>query len=104
MVSFIDERREVYGVEPICQQLQIAPPIYYEWKRRETDPSLHPHRFQRDVTLRPEIERIGKGNRRVYGAERVWLQLNREGIKVACCAVERLMKSLGLQEVVVKLS
>lgn len=34
--------------------------------------------------------------RRVYGARKVWAQLNREGIEVARCTVERLMRELGL--------
>ncbi len=100
MVSFIDEQREVHGVEPVCQQLQIAPSTYYERKARETDPSRHPERFHRDASLRPEIERVWNENRRVYGAEKVWRQLNREGIGLARCTVERLMKALGLQGVV----
>ena len=32
----------------------------------------------------------------VYGARKVWLALNREGIAVARCTVERLMAELGL--------
>jgi transposase InsO family protein len=36
----------------------------------------------------------------VYGAEKVWRQLGREGIPVARCTVERLMRALGLRGVV----
>jgi len=100
MVAFIDAHREAYGVEPICAQLPIAPSTYYEVKRRERDPSRQPARAQRDATLRPEIERVWRANRRVYGARKVWKQLQREAIAVARCTVERLMHDLGLRGVV----
>ena len=35
MVAFIDEHRAEHGVEPICQQLPIAPSTYYEKKARD---------------------------------------------------------------------
>jgi transposase InsO family protein len=44
-----------------------------------------------------EIQRVWQANFRVYGATKVWRQLNREGISVARCTVERLMQRLGLQ-------
>ena len=47
MVSFIDEHRDDYGVEPICAQLPIAPSTYYEHKAREMDPERLPLRVQR---------------------------------------------------------
>lgn len=100
MVAFIDDHRQEYGVEPICRVLPIAPSTYYSHKARETDPSKCAVRSQRDQQLRVEIERIWKANFRVYGAKKVWRQLNREGIPVARCTVERLMKGLGLKGVV----
>ena len=42
------------------------------------------------------IERVHAANYGVYGARKVWLALNREGIAVARCTVERLMAELGL--------
>lgn len=36
----------------------------------------------------------------VYGADKVWKQMNREGITVARCTVERLMKHHGLRGVI----
>lgn len=45
------------------------------------------------------IERIWQANMRVYGADKIWKQMNREGLPVARCTVERLMKSLALQGV-----
>jgi len=97
MVSFIDENREVYGVEPICTVLPIAPSTYYERKARQTDPGRLPQRTKRDAVLREEIRRVWAGNFQVYGARKVWWQLNREGIRVARCTVERLMRKMGLE-------
>ena len=100
MVAFIDAHRAAYGVEPICQQLPIAPSTYYEAKAQQADPSRRSARAQRDEALRPEIERVWEDNRRVYGARKVWKQLGREDQVVARCTVERLMRSLGLAGVV----
>lgn len=99
MVSFIDEHREVYGVEPICQQLPIAPSTYYEHKARERDPTRAPARAQRDVVLKPEIDRVWHENFEVYGARKTWKQLQREQWEVARCTVERLMRDMGLRGV-----
>ena len=49
--------------------------------------------------LNPEIKRVWQANMQVYGADKVWRQLNREGHHVARCTVERLMKRQGLQGV-----
>ena len=100
MVSFVDEHRGEYGVEPICAQLPIVPSTYYECKAREVDPSRLPPRARRDLELSGEIRRVYDENFLVYGARKVWRQLNREQITVARCTVERLMQSLGLQGVV----
>jgi len=99
-VAFIDAHRAEYGVEPICQVIPIAPSTYYEVKARHADPARQPARAQRDARLRPEIERVWRANRRVYGAKKVWKQLTREGIPVARCTVARLMRGLGLRGVV----
>ena len=97
MVTYIDEHKARFGVEPICTQLPIAPSTYYEHKAREADPSRLPPRTRRDGVLKDEIQRVWDENFRVYGAYKVWRQLNREQITVARCTVERLMRSLGLQ-------
>ena len=99
MVTFIDDHRAVYGVEPICKVLPIAPSTYYQAKAREADPSRLPPRAQRDRALREEIRRVWKENFGVYGARKVWRQLVREGIAVARCTVERLMRAMGLEGV-----
>jgi putative transposase len=100
MITFIDDHRATYGVEPICRVLQIAPSTYYTHVARRVDPGLLPPRLQRDRMLKDEILRVWKANFEVYGADKVWTQLNREGIAVARCTVERLMKLMGLRGVV----
>ena len=67
MIRFIDEHREAFGVEPICDALPIAPATYYAAKSRSRSA-----REQRDTELRPEIRRIYDDNYRVYGARKVW--------------------------------
>ena len=71
MVAFIDAHRAVYGVEPICVQLPIAPVVYYEHKARQEDLSRLPPRAQRDQVLRGEIRRVYDTNFQVYGARKV---------------------------------
>jgi len=100
MVAFIDAHRAEHGVEPICEELQIAPSTYYEHRARRADPQRSPPRVQRDRALVPEIRRVYEENFHVYGARKVWRQLGREEFTVARCTVERLMRSLGLQGVV----
>ena len=100
MVSFIDEHRSVYGVEPICRVLPIAPSTYYAFKARERDPRLRSARALRDAELRPEIERVRGENYDVYGAHKTWKEMNRQGIEVARCTVARLMREMGLRGVV----
>jgi putative transposase len=92
MVSFIDEYRDEYGVEPICTQLPIAPSTYYEHKAREVDPERLPPRVRRDRELSDEIQRVWDENFQVYGARKVWRQLKREQFEVARCTVECLIQ------------
>ncbi|GAB3359421.1 hypothetical protein GCM10027395_03840 [Giesbergeria sinuosa] len=60
---------------------------------------MRSQRAQRDELLSADIQRVWHANWQVYGADKVWLQLNREGVRVARCTVERLMHRLGLQGV-----
>jgi putative transposase len=92
MTAYIEKHRDCYGVEPICEVLPITPSIYYDAKRRP--PSA---RAVRDEALKAEVRRVHAENFGVYGARKVWRQLNREGIPVARCTVERLMAQLGLR-------
>ena len=99
MKDFVDQHRDTYGVEPICEVLQIAPSGYRRHAARQRNPALRCARAKRDDVLTPQIERVWQDNMQVYGADKVWHQMNREGAIVARCTVERLMKQLGLQGV-----
>ena len=77
--------------------LQIAPSGYWRHAAQQHNPALRCQRAQRDGALAPHIERVWRANMQVYGADKVWHQMNREGFQVARCTVERLMKRLGLQ-------
>jgi putative transposase len=99
MVRFIDTYREKFGVEPICAVLPIAPSMYYALKARARDPHRRPVREQHDAMLTAHVGRVWRGNREVYGVRKVWKQLTREGYPVARCTVARLMRRLGLADV-----
>ncbi|CAJ0783623.1 IS3 family transposase IS401 [Ralstonia chuxiongensis] len=99
MKAYIDRYRDAYGDEPICKVLQIAPSCYRRHAARLRNPALRCQRAQRDDALIPDIERVWRANWQVYGADKVWKQMSREGIRVARCTVERLMKRQGLQGV-----
>ncbi|WP_439098564.1 IS3 family transposase [Amycolatopsis vastitatis] len=103
VVDYIDGHRErvvegkKLGVESICAVLndadvRIAPRTF--WAAKKRTPSK---RAVRDAELLAEIERVFRENYGVYGARKVHAQLNREGIRVARCTVERLMRQKGLQ-------
>jgi transposase InsO family protein len=100
MRAFIDAHRETFGVEPICNVLQIAPSGYRRHAAQQRNPALRCARARRDDVLIPHIERVWQVNLRVYGADKVWKQMNREGMAVARCTVERLMQRLGLRGVI----
>ncbi|MGB5257412.1 MAG: IS3 family transposase [Woeseiaceae bacterium] len=97
MIGFIDDHRGVYGVEPICRVLPIAPSTYYHRLVCRADPARASSRQQRDAVLRPEIQRVWDQNYKVYGVRKAWHQLKREGFDVARCTVARLMEQLGLR-------
>ncbi len=91
MIAYVDTYRDRFGVEPICEVLEIAPSTYYSAKSRPPC-----RRRVTDEALKVEIRRVHEGNYGVYGTRKVWRQLNREGIAVARCTVERLMRQMGL--------
>lgn len=97
MVAFINDHREVYGVEPICKVLPIAPSTYYAFQQRADDASCRSRRSVRDEALCAEIKRVFEANFSVYGVRKVWRQLQREGFSVARCTVARLMRQMGLK-------
>ncbi|MCP4306178.1 MAG: IS3 family transposase [bacterium] len=101
MIRFVDTHRGrrsldglLWGVEPICEAFQFAPQTYYAAKNRPLS-----DRELRDELLKPEILRVFEENYRVYGAPKIWRQLNREGTCVARCTIERLMPVLGIRGV-----
>ena len=96
MVQFVDDHRDVYGVESICAVVPIAPSTYFLAKARQADPTRRSARAQRDDALRPEIQRVWDEQFQVYGPRKVWKQLRREGFRVARCTVRRLMSAMGL--------
>jgi len=98
-MNFVDEHRDVHGVEPICKVLQIAPSGYRRYAARRRDPDKRCARAQRDEVLVPQIARVWQDNLQVYGADKVWHQLTREGTPVARCTVERLMRRQALRGV-----
>jgi len=100
MIAFIDDHKATIGIEPICRVLPIAPTTYHEANARRRRPDAAPPRIRRDEALKPEILRVFKENFSVYGAHKVWKQMQREGIDVARCTVERLMKKIGIQGVI----
>ena len=91
MITYIDEHRSSFGVEPICRTLQVAPSSYFAAKIRP--PSA---RAVRDDALGADISRIHAANYAVYGARKLWRQLRREGTLVGRDQVGRLMRGLGL--------
>ena len=99
-ILFIDDQRSVFGVEPICRVLGIAPSTYYDRKAVERDPNLASDRAKQDRLDMAAIKEAFDGSRGRYGARKVWHQLRRERHDVARCTVERLMKAMGLQGVV----
>jgi putative transposase len=79
--------------------LQMAPSCYWRHAARQRNPELRSARAKRDDVLALDVQRVWHANWQVYGADKVWLQMNREGQQVARCTVERLMRNLGLQGV-----
>ncbi|CAO1651267.1 Integrase core domain protein (plasmid) [Parasphingorhabdus sp. NYA22] len=100
MITFIDDNRGSYGVEPICKLLPIAPSTYYSHVAKRQDPSRMSARAQRDILLKPEVARVFAENFGVYGVRKVWRQMKREGYDIARCTVERLMHDMGLAGVI----
>ena len=98
-MDFVDEHRNAHGVEPICKVLQIAPSGYWRHAALRREPHKRCARAIRDEALVPQIERVWNANMQVYGADKVWRQLAREGTPAARCTVERLMRRQGLRGV-----
>ena len=89
VIRFIDEHQDRrggelrWGIEPIAKTLGIAPSTYHAAKKRP--PCA---RAVRDAELKPQILRLREHNLAVYGADKVWDQLNNDAIRVARCNIE----------------
>jgi putative transposase len=99
-VAFIDQHKEEFGVQPICDALkdtsaEIAPSTYYAATARPASA-----RTVRDQELTEEIRVIHTENYGVYGARKIHAALLRSGRTVARCTVERLMRQAGLRGVI----
>jgi len=94
MTKYVDEHRSIFGVEPICRTLAIAPSTYYAARTRP--PSK---RSLEDARIKTEIERVHEANFGVYGTRKVWHQLRREDVDIGRDQVGRLMDGLGLRGV-----
>ena len=95
-MSFIDSHREELGIEPICNELAVASSSYHEHAARLANPQLRSARARRDDEIREQIKRVHDDSSGLYGTRKVWHQMRREGVKVAKCTVERLMRTMGL--------
>ena len=99
MVEFIDDHKHKYGIELICRVLPIAPSTYHRAKDLEECPDKRSLRSQHDDYYISEIKRIWQDSKCRYGARKVWQQMKADGLQVARCTVERLMKQYELQGV-----
>ena len=100
MIGFIDDQRANHGVESICRVLPIAPSTYFARLAVLADPTKSSPRQQRDLELKPKIQKVWDDNWKVYGVRKAWRQLRREGVDVARCTVARLMANMGLRGIV----
>jgi putative transposase len=96
-VEFVDSQRKEHGVQPVLRALEgtpveIAPSTYYAAKARPESA-----RAASDRVLAEKIEQVHEDNYSIYGARKVWAELNRHGVEVARCTVERLMRETGLR-------
>jgi putative transposase len=79
--------------------MQMAPSGYRHHAAQQRNPELRCGRAKQDEALLPLIHQVWQSNMQVYGADKVWHQLRREGVAVARCTVERLMQRAGIQGV-----
>ena len=100
MITFIEAHRDVFGVEPICRVLPIAPSTYYARAAIIRNPELACKRAHQDQEDSVKVSQAFDASGKRYGARKVWRALRRDGHDIARCTVERLMKVAGLQGVV----
>jgi len=92
--AFIDHNRARFGVEPICRELEVSASAY--WARKTRPPSP---RAVRDKILLGKIRCVHSNSYGIYGQWKAWRQLQKDGITVARCTVERLMREHGIEGV-----
>jgi len=92
IVAYIDEHRDEFGVEPICEVLQVAPSTYYAAKKRPLSA-----RAIRDAVMIPVLVALWEANYRVYGAHKLWKAAHRAGHEIGRDQVARLMRSAGIE-------
>ena len=92
MSAFIDERRDRFGVEPICQTLGVSASAYYQRATGERSA-----RSVEDERFTARIRELHAENFECYGYPRVWHELRRQGEQVGCDRVARLMRCAGIQ-------
>jgi transposase InsO family protein len=96
LTKFVDECRGQFGVEPICSVIEFPMTTYYAVKKRKGVPAGREIRDKELIPLIHEVWESDKKGNRLYGAKKVWKQLRRDGVAVARCTVERLMRAEGL--------
>lgn len=96
MTRFVDEYKDRFPVEALCSVIDFPVSTYYAAKKVAVMPS---RRSVRDAELVPVIRAAWEKSKQLYGARKVWKQLRREGVEVARCTVERLMRAEGLSGV-----
>jgi hypothetical protein len=92
VTRYIVERRDAFGVEPICRTLGV--PVSTHYARRSRKPSA---RELADRELLVEIEAARSGRRKVYGARKTWKELRRRDVEVGRDRVARVMRQHGLE-------
>ena len=92
MSAFIDEHRDRFGVEPICQTLDVSASAYYQRATGERSA-----RRVEDERLTGRIREVHEANYECYGYRRVHAQLIREDEHAGRDQVARLMRCAGIQ-------
>ena len=100
MIAFIGNHRGAHGVEPNRKGLPIAPPTWHVHVARRADPTRLSQRARQDAIRENKIRRVFAENFRICGVRKVWRQLRRDGEDIARCAMERLVRKMGLREVI----
>ncbi|MBA3330073.1 MAG: IS3 family transposase [Actinobacteria bacterium] len=91
MIRYVEERRDAFGVEPICRAIGV--PVSTHYARRSRKPSA---RALADRELLVEIEAARSGRRKVYGARKTWKELRRRDVEAGRDQVARVMRKYGL--------